>query len=62
MGLKKFNAKQLFTWIYQSKKKNPEVGRIFLRKLKEFFLENFFLDLPQIVWEGHSRMGPGNFW
>ena len=60
-GFKKFNAKQLFTWIYQSKKKNPEDWTNISKKLKEFFLENFFLDLPQIVWEGHSKDGTRKF-
>ena len=61
-GFKKFNAKQLFSWVYQSKKKNPEDWTNISKKLKEFLLKTSFLICLKSFGKDILKMGRESFW
>jgi 23S rRNA (adenine2503-C2)-methyltransferase len=60
-GFSKFNAKQLFEWVYKKKDLNPENWSNISKKLKAYFLENMELTLPEVVWHGLSTDGTRKF-
>lgn len=60
-GFTKFNADQLYSWIYKKFEFNPENWTNISKKLKDHLLENFKLDLPKIIWEGQSKDGTRKF-
>lgn len=56
-GFSKFNASQVFDWVYKKKTLDMESWTNVSKKLKAFLAENFDFTLPQIIWDGHSKDG-----
>lgn len=60
-GFSKFNAKQLFDWIYKKKVLDTDKWSNISKKLKEHFQDTMSLALPEIVWKGLSEDGTRKF-
>ena len=60
-GFQKFNANQVFSWLYQKRELNLEKWTNVSNKLKKFLFENYSFDLPEIIWKGKSKDGTRKF-
>lgn len=59
--LPKFNADQLYNWIYKNHKFDPSEWTNIGKKTLTFIEESFETTLPKIVWQGHSKDGTRKF-
>jgi 23S rRNA (adenine2503-C2)-methyltransferase len=57
----KFNAKQLFDWVYKKKELDFAKWTNISKKLKAYLFENIDFSLPEVVWEGLSKDGTRKF-
>ena len=60
-GFQKFNANQVFSWLYQKRELDTSKWSNVSNKLKSFLIENFDFSLPQIIWNGQSSDGTRKF-
>ncbi len=60
-GFSKFNAKQLFDWVYKKKIIDQDKWSNVSKKLKIFLIENYDFTLPEVVWNGLSKDGTRKF-
>ncbi len=60
-GFSKFNAKQLFDWVYKKQQLDQASWTNISKKLKEFVFINFNFDLPEVLWDGLSKDGTRKF-
>lgn len=61
VGFSKFNASQVFDWVYRKKELEMENWSNVSKKLKAYLSENFDFTLPVIIWDGHSKDGTRKF-
>jgi len=59
--LPKFNADQIYNWIYRNYKFDTTEWTNIGKKTLDFISENFETSLPKIVWDGHSKDGTRKF-
>lgn len=60
-GFSKFNAKQIFDWIYKKQNLNQECWTNVSKKLKTYLFEQMDFSLPEVVWSGLSKDGTRKF-
>ena len=60
-GFQKFNANQVFTWVYQKNELNINSWTNISKVLREYLLENLSFHLPEIIWSGVSKDGTKKF-
>lgn len=60
-GFSKFNADQIYSWIYKKYEFDIENWTNISKKLKDYLVENFHLELPRVIWEGLSKDGTRKF-
>lgn len=61
LGAKPFLATQVFDWIYRKFVWNIADWSNVSKANKQLILANFSLDLPRILWQGHSQDGTRKF-
>ena len=60
-GFSKFNAKQLFDWVYKKQNLDQSQWTNISKKLKEFLFLNLSFELPEVIWHGLSKDGTRKF-
>ena len=60
-GFAKFAADQIFQWLYKNFEKDPAMWTNISKKIKEDFLANLDLSVPQVIWSGLSKDGTRKF-
>jgi 23S rRNA (adenine2503-C2)-methyltransferase len=60
-GFSKFNAKQIFDWIYKKHNFDFETWSNISKKLRALLVEEYAVNLPKIIWEGESSDGTRKF-
>jgi 23S rRNA (adenine2503-C2)-methyltransferase len=60
-GYSKFNAKQLFDWVYKKHCFDTEAWTNVSKKLKAHAGEFFEFNVPKVIWEGLSKDGTRKF-
>ena len=60
-GFSKFNAKQIFDWVYKKHNFEIESWSNISKKLREQLEQEFCITLPTIIWEGQSSDGTRKF-
>lgn len=60
-GFSRYNADQLYHWIYKRFSLAPDQWTNISQKLRQWLVENIDLSLPQIIWHGLSQDGTRKF-
>lgn len=60
-GFAKFNAEQIFNWLYKNWERDVHEWQNVSKKLKEYVLAHLPLDIPKVVWQGQSKDGTRKF-
>lgn len=60
-GFSKFSAKQIFDWIYRKYNIEIHSWSNLSKKLRAHLEENYHVELPKVIWDGHSKDGTRKF-
>ncbi|MFZ8934213.1 MAG: 23S rRNA (adenine(2503)-C(2))-methyltransferase RlmN [Bacteriovoracaceae bacterium] len=60
-GFSKYNADQIFQWVYKKFCFDPDLWSNISKKLKEHFHQNISLNVPKIIWDACSFDGTRKF-
>ena len=60
-GFTKFNAAQIFDWVYKKTNFNIDEWTNISKKCREFLKENFEFYLPKVIWDALSKDGTRKF-
>jgi 23S rRNA (adenine2503-C2)-methyltransferase len=61
LGMPSFLGKQVFDWLYRKEVIDIDLWSNISKSNREFLKLNFKIELPKIIWEGHSQDGTKKF-
>ena len=60
-GFKKFNANQVFSWLYQKRKVDVNEWSNVSKSMRTYLQNSFSFSLPTVIWNGQSKDGTRKF-